>query len=62
MSARLFQVVREADITGVSGTGVVADGVEFPDAASRVALDHYVNYDLLRAAYDEHCTQPHQEN
>ena len=27
MSARLFQVVREADITGVSGTGVVADGV-----------------------------------
>ena len=36
MSARLFQVVREADITGVSGTGVVADGVEFPDGTAVV--------------------------
>ena len=26
---RLFQLVRDEDVTGVSGTGVVAEGVEF---------------------------------
>lgn len=40
---------------------MVADGCEFPDAASRVATRHNIDYDLLRAAYDEHCTHP-QEN
>ena len=29
--ARLFKMVRNADETGVSGTGVVADGIEFPN-------------------------------
>lgn len=29
--ARVFQMVRNADETGVSGTGVVADGIEFPN-------------------------------
>ena len=29
--ARLFQMVRNNDETGVSGTGVVADGIEFPN-------------------------------
>lgn len=28
---RLFRLERDADITGVSGTGVVAEGVEFSD-------------------------------
>jgi hypothetical protein len=28
---RRFQLVREVDVSGVSGTGVVAYGVEFPD-------------------------------
>jgi len=28
---RTFQLHRDTDVTGVSGTGVVADGVEFPD-------------------------------
>ena len=28
---RVFWLVRDADITGISGTGVVADGVQFPD-------------------------------
>lgn len=28
---RRFQLVRDVDVTGVSGTGVVAHGVEFPD-------------------------------
>ena len=29
--ARVFKMVRNADETGVSGTGVVGDGVEFPN-------------------------------
>jgi hypothetical protein len=28
---RTFAMIREDDVTGVSGTGVVADGVEFDD-------------------------------
>lgn len=28
---KLFQLVRKVDISGVSGTGVVAEGVEFHD-------------------------------
>lgn len=28
---RLFQLVREVDVTGISGTGLVAWGVQFPD-------------------------------
>lgn len=28
---RLFQLHRDADITGASGTGIVADGIEFAD-------------------------------
>lgn len=26
---RRFQLVRETDVTGISGTGIVAEGVEF---------------------------------
>lgn len=32
MTARLFHLVRDVDVTGVSGTGVVAEGVQFSDA------------------------------
>ena len=28
---RAFQLRRETDVTGVSGTGIVAEGVEFTD-------------------------------
>ncbi len=31
VAARRFQLHRSRDVSGVSGTGVVADGVEFPD-------------------------------
>lgn len=31
--SRLFQLQRDVDVSGVSGTGIVADGVEFPDGA-----------------------------
>ncbi len=28
---RIFQLVREEDVSGISGTGVIAEGVEFTD-------------------------------
>lgn len=33
-AARRFLLVRNTDITGVSGVGVVADGVVFPDGTT----------------------------
>ena len=33
---RVFWLVRREDITGISGTGVVADGVQFPDGTTVV--------------------------
>lgn len=35
-TSRRFVLIRHRDVSGVSGTGVVADGVEFP--SGRVAL------------------------
>lgn len=32
--SRTFQLHRDADHTGLSGTGVVADGVTFPDGTT----------------------------
>lgn len=29
--SRRFELHRDLDVTGISGTGVVADGVDFPD-------------------------------
>jgi len=34
LQARVFQLVRAEDVSGVSGTGVVADGVVFPDGVT----------------------------
>lgn len=31
MSARAFELHREVDVSGISGTGVVAEGVAFSD-------------------------------
>lgn len=36
MSTRTFTIHREQDITGISGTGHVADGVVFPDGVTVV--------------------------
>lgn len=33
---RRFQLVREVDVTGVSGTGVVAEGIEWSDGSACV--------------------------
>ena len=39
---RVIQLRRERDVTGVSGTGIVADGVEFADGS--VALRWFGEY------------------
>jgi len=31
MAGKRFELHRDTDVTGISGTGVVADGIEFPD-------------------------------
>lgn len=36
MTARLFHLIREDDPTGISGTGIVAEGIRFTDG--QVAL------------------------
>jgi hypothetical protein len=42
MSSRRFRLVRHHDVSGVSGTGPVAEGVQFTDGA--VALRWYGDY------------------
>jgi hypothetical protein len=50
-ACRRFELVREEDETGVSGTGVVAYGVVFPDGNAVLRWDTKVNstvfYDSL---------------
>jgi hypothetical protein len=36
MSARRFQLVRYVDVSGVSGTGAVAEGIQFTDGTVAV--------------------------
>lgn len=36
MTARRFHLERDADVTGISGTGVVAEGVVFSDGHAAV--------------------------
>ena len=57
MSApRRFQLHRDADPSGISGTGVVADGVEWPDGTASVrwrsAHPSVVFWDRGRASID----------
>ena len=42
---RRFQLMREADESGVSGTGLVAEGVEF--ASGRVAMTWLSQYHVV---------------
>ena len=39
MAAKVFVLERQQDISGVSGTGVVADGVEFWDEESGLTVN-----------------------
>lgn len=47
-AARTFVVIRDVDVTGISGTGIVAEGVEFSDgtvALRWLDIDHeHPNY------------------
>lgn len=36
VAARTFWVQRDEDMSGMSGTGIVADGVQFPDGTTAV--------------------------
>ena len=40
MTARRFELHRDVDVTGVSGTGVVAEGILFSDG---VAVLHWIS-------------------
>ncbi|MEU1152648.1 hypothetical protein ABZ369_06465 [Streptomyces sp. NPDC005918] len=35
-SPRLFRLERDTDVTGISGTGTVADGVKWPDGSTSI--------------------------
>lgn len=43
---RRFELVRETDVSGTSGTGVVAVGVEYPDGAVHMQWRNESNDDL----------------
>lgn len=45
---RTFQLVRKVDVSGVSGTGVVAEGVEFHDG--RVAMSWFGKFHTIEVA------------
>lgn len=53
-----FTLVRDADVTGVSGTGIVADGVIWPDGTvsvrwrgERPSIVHWANLDDVKAVH-----------
>jgi hypothetical protein len=56
---RLFALVRDEDVTGISGTGVVAHGVQWPDGTVTIrwcAGEHHstVVWDSLEAVEKIH--------
>ncbi len=44
---RRFELVRVEDVSGTSGTGVVATGVEYPDGAVHMQWRNEENEDLV---------------
>ena len=48
---RCFALVRDTDVTGVSGTGVVAMGCIFPDGS---AVTHWMTQVASTAVWDTH--------
>ncbi|WP_235907971.1 hypothetical protein [Halosegnis longus] len=45
-NSRRFELVRTEDVSGTSGTGVVAEGVVYPDGAVHMQWDNSDNEDL----------------
>jgi hypothetical protein len=50
---RRFQLVRDVDETGVSGTGVVAYGCSFPDGTCVLRWDTKVNSTVFYQSIDD---------
>lgn len=48
---RVFQLIRDRDVSGVSGTGVVAEGIEFSDG--KVALRWIVKDHRSTVTWDD---------
>jgi hypothetical protein len=55
---RRFRLVRHVDVTGISGTGVVADGVLWPDGTVTIrwrgGMPSTVNWERLDHAHAVH--------
>lgn len=53
INARLFAMVRDEDESGVSGTGIVAEGVEFSDGTVAIRWRSHIKstaiYESIRA-------------
>jgi hypothetical protein len=52
-TCRRFQLVRREDDTGISGTGVVAFGVAFPDGTTVLRWDTKVNSTVFYDSIDD---------
>ncbi len=48
-NARLFELIRMEDFTGISGTGTVAEGVEWAD---KTATIHWLGHPTSTAHYN----------
>lgn len=48
---RIFQLVRREDVSGVSGVGIVAEGVQFGEGLIGKVVLHWHNYGSI-AFYD----------
>ncbi|WP_109507368.1 hypothetical protein [Nocardioides speluncae] len=58
---RRFQVVRDEDVTGISGTGVVAEGVEFSDGTVAMRWHGPIEHPW-GTVYPTTVLHPHAEN
>ena len=52
-SAKTFKTVRTVDISGVSGTGVVAFGVQFPDGVTVIRWNTPTSSTAVYASIDD---------
>ena len=58
---RTFTVIRDVDVTGISGTGVVAEGVEFSDGTVAMRWLGPIEHDW-GTVYPTTVLHPHIEN
>lgn len=53
MMMRRFHLVRDEDVSGVSGTGVVAEGIEFFDGSCALHWRSYPSSSAFYASIDD---------